>query len=154
MVLYHLFANKTVQLTSPFRAESIAIIRSTKLAFAPSQNATGINFVSAAGNILLHISIRPGSNAVVFNSKLKDGAWGPEEHITFNGRFKDPNPSITVYDHGDRFQVLFDFATVIYYKKRISEDATTVAYNVDAAKGLGFSDPLTVEVVGSLGDLI
>ncbi|KAH6891848.1 galectin-2 [Coprinopsis sp. MPI-PUGE-AT-0042] len=117
-MLYHLSPNTKVQLQSAFKAESIAIIRSSKLAFDASQD----------GDTALHISIRPKEQVVVFNTRVKDGAFGPEERISFNDRFKNPNPTITVYDHGDRFQVLFDYATVKYFNKRSEKDVAAILY--------------------------
>jgi Galactoside-binding lectin len=155
-MLYHLSANTTVTLVSPFKAEAIAVIRSTKLAFDANQLPTRINFLSEDGDILLHISMRPGLKTVVFNSRTKDAAWqaAGEEVITFEDRFKNVNPTITIYDHGDRFQVLFDGATVKYFTKRSEKEVAAIFYGGDETKGLGFSNPLTVDVYASLAELL
>ncbi|KAH6911549.1 galectin-2 [Coprinopsis sp. MPI-PUGE-AT-0042] len=153
-MLYHLPANGKVQLESAFKAESIAIIRSSKLAFNPSQGAAIFNFDSEDHDTVLHISIRPRDHVVVFNSRVRDGTWGPEERITFDARFKDVNPTITVYDHGDRFQILFDYTTVKYYNKRNEKDVAAIVYGVDETRGLAFSEMLTVDVYASFAELV
>nr|AAB06178.1 galactose binding lectin [Coprinopsis cinerea] len=144
-MLYHLFVNNQVKLQNDFKPESVAAIRSS--AFNSKGGTTVFNFLSAGENILLHISIRPGENVIVFNSRLKNGAWGPEERIPYAEKFRPPNPSITVIDHGDKFQIRFDYGTSIYYNKRIKENATAIAYNAESSL---FSSPVTVDVHGSL----
>ncbi|EAU85786.2 galectin-1 [Coprinopsis cinerea okayama7 len=147
-MLYHLFVNNQIKLQDDFKAEAVATIRSS--VFNSKGGTTVFNFLSAGENILLHISIRPGENAIVFNSRTKGGAWGPEERVPYAGKFKGPNPSITVLDHGDRFQILFDNATAIYYTKRIKENAAAIAYSAENSL---FSSPVTVDIHGLLPPL-
>jgi Galactoside-binding lectin len=151
-MLYHLHSNGNVQLGSTFKPGSIAIIRSSKLAFSPTQDKVGFSFTNEKGDIVLRIGIRPREDAVVFNTKPADSDWGSEERVAFSGKFKNANPSITVYDHGDRFQVLFDGSTVIYFNKRLEGDVTAIAYDVYGQEH-ALSDPLTVDVFGSLSSL-
>ena len=106
-----------------------------------------INFLSAGENVLFHMSFRPQeeNGVVVFNSRTKDGRWGPEERVPLEGKFGS-YPIITVYDIGSEYEVLFDNKIVINYKKRIGEDATALYYGVDSSTGPVFSDPLAVEI--------
>ncbi|TFK27608.1 hypothetical protein FA15DRAFT_653495 [Coprinopsis marcescibilis] len=149
---YLLKARDSTKLADEFKAEWIALLQAPKLDISKPHGFSSINFMSASQNILLHMSFRPGINVIVFNSKTKDGAWGPEERISFMGRF-GMNPIIGVYDHGDRYQVLFDNETVIYYNKRIHETATMLQYNVDAGKTAVFGEALGVNTYSSFGEI-
>jgi Galactoside-binding lectin len=153
-MLYHAAVNTPVQLASPFVPESIAIIRSTSLAAINGSQNAAFNLLSDAGDILLHITIRATEQVIVLNSQVKNGEWGAEERISLADRFKGPNPTITIYNHGDRFQILFDYVTVKYFTKRIDKTATSIAYNADEAKGLLFSNVVTVDVLASFAELI
>jgi Galactoside-binding lectin len=154
IMLYHLTPGAPSKLATPFAPESIAILRSAKLGFAATQNATVVNVETDAGDILLHISLRPKENVVVFNTRVAGGNWAAEERIPLADRFKNANPSITIYNHGDRFQVLFDYVTVKYFNKRIDKVGTVIAYNADEASGLAFSKVVTLDVHASFAELV
>jgi hypothetical protein len=152
-MLYHLTNGVRVPLQTPFKAESIAIIRSSKLAFSPNQGVTGFSLVGANNNLHLRMGFRPREDAVVLNH-AKDGYWGTvEEKIPLAGKFKNANPTITICDHGDRFQVLFDNVSAIYFKKRIEGDVIAISYDY-AEQEHGFSDILTLDVLSSFSELI
>jgi hypothetical protein len=123
-MFYLLPIGEKVELKQEFKAENIIVFQSAKLDLTPSSGTgidnTYVNIISADNNILLHISIRRAQNAIVLNSRTADGPWGTEERVTLEGRFVNGlNTTITVYDHGDRFQVLIDYNTIHYYEKRI-----------------------------------
>ncbi|TFK27610.1 hypothetical protein FA15DRAFT_723074 [Coprinopsis marcescibilis] len=145
-------ANQVVKLGQDITNENILLIQSTKLAFTSSQGTTYFNLLSAAENIILHISIRPSQNVIVFNSRTKDGSWGPEERIPLAGQLEGNNPSITIYDHGDRYQILLDLKTVLYYNKRIKESGVMLGYFQDQSSAFG--NTLAVEVYDSLADIV
>ncbi|TFK27603.1 hypothetical protein FA15DRAFT_653491 [Coprinopsis marcescibilis] len=132
---YLLKARDSTQLADEFKAEWIALLQAPKLDISKPHGFSSIKFMSASQNILLHMSFRPGINVIVFNSKTKDSAWGPEERISFLGR-SGMNPIIGVYGHGDR----------------IHETATVPQYNVDAGKTAVFGEALGVNTYSNFGE--
>ncbi|KAF9236887.1 hypothetical protein BU15DRAFT_63608 [Melanogaster broomeanus] len=58
----------------------------------------------------------------------KDGGWGSEERVALDSTFFQPDPTVMVYDHGDRYQILIDYRTVYYYDKRINANVRSVSY--------------------------
>ena len=146
---------KTIKPKKEFKVGGIVVFRSTTLDLRPPTSGndnTSINVVRG-DNILLHISIRRKENAFVFNSKPAGGNWGPEERKPLKGAFNYDQTSITVYDHGDFFQVLVDYETIIYYKKRIAGNADGFSYNVDATPS-PFSNPLVVSIFPSFAGIV
>ena len=160
MVFYLLPITKSVTLKSEFKAENIIVFQSAKLDLTPSTGSgidnTAVNILDAAGDYLLHISIRRAQNAIVLNSKTAGGAWGTEERVTLEGRFVDDglNTTIAVYDHGDRYQVLIDYKTIHYYNKRILENGSAVSYTINADQVSPFSDTLAVTTYDSFANII
>jgi Galactoside-binding lectin len=152
-MLYHLTNGVMVPLQAPFKAESIAIIRSSKLGFSSNQGLTGLSLIGANNNVHLRVGFRPREDVVVLNH-AKDGFWGTvEEKLPLTGKFKNANPTITICDHGDRFQVLLDNVSVTYFKKRIEGDVIAISYDY-AEQEHGFSDILTLDVLSSFSELI
>ncbi|EDR12978.1 galectin [Laccaria bicolor S238N-H82] len=129
-------SHQTVTLKTPFKAENIIVFQSAKLDLTPSTGPgidnTAVNILDAAGDVLLHVSIRRAENAIVLNSRPANGARGTEERVPLKGLFVNaPNTTITVYDHGDRFQILIDYKTVHYYAKRIQANGTAILYTIN-----------------------
>jgi hypothetical protein len=158
-MFYLLPIGEKVELKQEFKAENIIVFQSAKLDLTPSSGTgidnTYVNIISADNNILLHISIRRAQNAIVLNSRTADGPWGTEERVTLEGRFVNGlNTTITVYDHGDRFQVLIDYNTIHYYEKRIHENGTAVSYNTNEGHTSPFSDVLAVTTYDSFASII
>ena len=118
---------------------------------AGSDDNTSVNLLDQ-GDFLLQIAIRNGENAIVFNTRTANGKWGTEEREPLQGSFVRPNTSITVYDHGNRFEILFSGQTVHYYDKRINRNATSVFYKINQQSS-PFSDPLVVSTFTSMSEL-
>lgn len=159
MVFYLLPITQTVTLKSQFKAENIIVFQSAKLDLTPSTGPgidnTAVNILDAAGDILLHVSIRRAENAIVFNSLPVNGAWGTEERVTLRGLFGNGlNTTITIYDHGDRFQILIDYKTVHYYAKRIQANGTAISYAINPGQISPFSNTLSVTTYDSFANII
>ena len=118
---------------------------------AGANDKTSVNLLDR-GDLLLHISIRNGQNAIVFNSRKAGGKWGAEERERLKGSFVSPNTSITIYDHGDRYEILFSGRTIHFYKKRIDRNATSVSYWINQPTS-PFSNPLVVSTYTSTSEI-
>ena len=160
MVFYLLPITQTVTLKTPFKAENIIVFQSAKLDLTPSPGPgidnTAVNILDALGDVLLHVSIRRKEDAIVLNSKPANGPWGTEERVPLKGLFVSdaPNTTITVYDHGDRFQVLIDYKTIYYFVKRIKENGNAVLYYINPDQVSPFSDTLAVTTYDSFANII
>jgi hypothetical protein len=158
-MFYLLHLDQTINLKRDFKPDGIMVLHSATLDLTPSQTGTGeidntaIN-LKHGGDILLHISIRRKEDAVVFNSKTANGNWGTEERVPLQGTFRGPNTTITVYNHGDRFQILFDYHTIHYYNKRIQANANSVSYGRNPNQTPPFSDTLALSTYASLGKMV
>ena len=81
--------------------------------------------------------------------------WGTEERVPLKGLFGNvPNTTISVYDHGDRFQVLIDYKTIYYFVKRIQKNGTAVLYSINPDQISPFSDTLAVTTYDSFANII
>ncbi|EDR05834.1 galectin [Laccaria bicolor S238N-H82] len=156
---YHLPVHQTVALKKEFKVENIIVFRSTKLdltpSFGPGIDNTSVNIMSAADDYLLHINIsfRRAQKAIVFNSKRANRSWGPEERVTLEGLFLNGlHTTITVYDHGDRFQVLIDYKTIHYYVKRFHKNGAAVLYKYNTNFSV-FSETLDVTMYDSFANI-
>ena len=159
MVFYLLPITKTIALKSEFKAENIVVFQSAKLDLSPNTGTgfdnTYVEINSADGDILLTVAIRRAQNTIILNTRPADGSWGTEEKVTLEGRFVDGlNTTITVYDHGDRFQVLIDYNTILYYVKRIQKNGTAVSYGISPDSSSPFSDTLAVTTYDSFASII
>jgi Galactoside-binding lectin len=141
-------------LNEPLKPNGIIVFQSGSLDLKPSPNLgptgidnTAINLLSVKDDILLHISIRRRENAIVFNTCPNGGGWGQEERVPLKGAFTDRrDPTITVYDHPDRLQIMCDYKTVHYYNKRIRDSVAKVSYGINEGQTPPFSDVLAVNV--------
>lgn len=68
--------------------------------------------------------------------------------------FKEPNPTIVIYDNGDRYQVMVDYVTVAYFEKRIKEAGVAVSYDMDIDQVSPFSNTLAMTAYTSFADVI
>lgn len=157
MGLHFINIGKTIKLKSEFKEGGIVVFRSTSLNLNPTPTPSGndntnIN-IMRGDNFLLHISIRRRENAFVFACKPAGGNWSHDERRPLGEAFKRKQTSITVCDHGDSFQVLIDYHTIIYYKKRIAGNADSFSYLVDAISS-PLSNPLAVDIYSSLAGMI
>jgi hypothetical protein len=157
-MFYLLDQDQTCELKQELKADGIVVFQSATLDLTPSATGTGqldntfIN-LNVGGDKVLHISIRRPENAVVFNARTATGNWGPEERITLQGSFRGPCTTITVYDHGDRYQILFDYHTVHYFNKRIHKNAgvTSVSYGSNPDQTPPFSRTLAMSTYSNMG---
>ncbi|KAI5782024.1 galectin [Peziza echinospora] len=154
---YILCLGSTIPIKPEFKKDNLIYFNSATLDLNPTKTGTNtidnsaVNLISSKNDTLLHISIRRTENAVVFNTKPNNAGWGTEERIVLKGTFtKGNNATITVYDHGDRYQILFDGKTVHYYKKRIEDNATQVSYTINKDVAQVFSRELGVTTFPSL----
>jgi len=160
-MLYLLPINGQVTLASDFQNEGIIIFQSAKLdltataaAGDPNLDNTSINLLNSAGDITLHIAFRSIQNVILFNSTI-GGGYGAEETVPLAGAFVGPDHTVTVYDHGDRFQILIDYHTVKYYNKRSTTNATAVSYGTNVNQVASpFSSTLTVETYSSFANIV
>ncbi|EAU92504.1 CGL3 lectin [Coprinopsis cinerea okayama7 len=154
--MFHILRlESTVDLSEPLKDNGIIVFQSDKLDLEPSPNLgptgidnTNVNLINAKGDVLLHIGIRRRENAFVFNSIPYGESRGPEERIPLEGTFGDRrDPSITVFDHPDRYQIMIDYKTVYYYKKRLEGRCEKVSYKINEGQTPPFSDVLGVTVL-------
>jgi len=103
------------------------------------------------------MTIRRGQNQVFFNDRaaqsLVDG-WGPEKSADLNPvdveRWQRSGVTISVHNcsttyFGERYQILFDLATVSYFDSRFPGPAINIKYSTAATWfQLPLSDPLKV----------
>jgi hypothetical protein len=143
--------NKTTTLSHGFKSPNVIVFRSTKVNTANLAPNTSIN-LKVNREVLLTVSFRPRTKEVVFSSALPN--WVGGDRIKFKG-FDGPGALITIYDLGDRFQILFDNQTVHYYNKRVQKDVTSVSYLIDAGEtGPLFADSLALETYSSPSELV
>ena len=143
-----------VDLVDPITTDGIVIFRSSKLNLIPSANNTSINLFGADGSIILCVAMRRVEDVIVLNSRTASGTWLVEQRIRFSGSFDGQNHTITVYDHGDRYQVLTNGTTRIYYDKQLKGDVTAIDYSVYAGETSIFSDNLAVETYNNFAALV
>ncbi|KAF8538668.1 galectin [Trichophaea hybrida] len=153
-MFYLLPLTQTVELRDDFTTDGIIVFQSDKLDLTPSGiDNTSISLLNA-GDCLLVIAVRRNDNTIVFNSKTAEGGWGPEETETLEDKFPGPNTTITVYDHGDRYQILCDYHTVHYYTKRIEKNANSISYTINPDLTSPFSNPLAVTTYTSMEQFV
>jgi len=156
-MFYLLSISQTIKLKNELGADGIIVFQSASLDLEQSTasvfDSSTINLLNA-GDHLLHLCIRRRDNAIVVNSLTAGGDWGPEETKPHQGKFIGPNTTIMIYDHGDHYQILFDYHTVHYYKKRILKSATSISYGIADGQSLVFSNPLAVTTYSSMAQFV
>ena len=145
---------KPVDLVDPITTDGIVIFRSSELNLIPSADHTNINLFGADGSIILCIGTRRVKDVIVLNSRTASGTWLTEQLIQFSGSFDGQNHTITVYDHGDRYQVLTNGTTRIYYDKQLKGDVTAIDYSVFPGETSIFSHNLAVETYNNFAALV
>ncbi|KAF8460917.1 galectin [Kalaharituber pfeilii] len=152
---YLLKLGGALTLSNAVQADGIVIFQSAfvDVRSCPVGDNTSFNLLNRSGDCLLHITFRRPKNVIVFNARRHDGGWGSQESIPLAGAFKtDGLATVTVYDHGDRYQILIDGRTVHYFQKRFHDAATQVSYGTDASPP-PFSDPVAVTQFQNIGEL-
>ncbi|KIJ99635.1 hypothetical protein K443DRAFT_679812 [Laccaria amethystina LaAM-08-1] len=149
--------HETIRLEAPFRPGGILIFQSASFNMdsCVSRNGEGvwINILDASNNTILHMSIRRGEDTIFF-CDCKNNHWGREQRVPLKGLFKEPNPTIVIYDHGDRYQVMVDYVTVTHYEKQIKKDCIAVVYDKDPDQVSPFSNTLAMTAYTSFADVI
>jgi len=141
----------TINLPNGFMKDGI-IIRSSNLDLTGG-GRTQINLLNDVGDIILHVGFRPDRNEIVFNTR-RGSSWENERQITFQGRFEGSSPTLAIFDHGDRFQIFLDSATIFNFMKRFHDRPTALAYIVDPDQRSLFSPSLIVDSHISIAGLL
>lgn len=156
---YILRVRAVIYLRKQLASDNIIILRSSTIDLFNSAN-TDINLLNSSGQMILHIAFRRTENVIVFNT-FRANRWESEERVGFEGHFTyedghiKPAPSITICDHGDRFQVMINHRTIHYFNKRfLDSNATAISYNSSPNHKSLFSDNLDVDVYSSLASLL
>jgi hypothetical protein len=155
---YLLPIHETIRLEAQFKAGGVLIFQSAGLHMDSCLSRKGgvrvwINILDASNNYLLHFSIRPSEDSILFNHFIANNHWGREQRVSMKGLFKEPNPTIVIYDSGDRYQLMVDYITFAYFEKRIKEDGVAVAYGKDMDQFL-FSNTLAMTAYTSFADVV
>ncbi|CAA7264388.1 unnamed protein product [Cyclocybe aegerita] len=160
---YQVGTNSTAKLIAPITNDGIVIFRSAGLntnqnpGSGMKVNNTSLNLLNNDGAYLLHIGFRLVPNTIVFNSRKPDGTWLQEKSVSAAvDHFTGPNgnTSVTVFDHGDKYQVLLNGKTVIHYAKQISGPASTLLYKVDEGESPLFSSMVAANTYTNLAALV
>nr|2ZGS_A Chain A, Anti-tumor lectin [Cyclocybe aegerita]2ZGS_B Chain B, Anti-tumor lectin [Cyclocybe aegerita] len=133
--IYNISAGTSVDLAAPVTTGDIVTFFSSALnlnAGAGNPNNTTANLFAENGAYLLHIAFRLQENVIIFNSRQPDGPWLVEQRVSdvanqFAGI--DGKAMVTVFDHGDKYQVVINEKTVIQYTKQISGLTSSLSYN-------------------------
>lgn len=142
---------KSINLATEVKQDGIIVIKSStvNLTASSASDRAQINLLNATDDILLHIGLRRDCDIIAFNTKPKNGSWGSENNVHYlRNLFLHPSDgsSITIIDLGDRFQVLFDFKTIHFFKKRLGGNVAKLAYFLDPDSGSPLADILDVTV--------
>lgn len=148
-----LAVGETVALQRAIEPGGIVAFYSATCNTDPSNGISVIDLLDDSENILLHMSLRPKDNVIVFNSRLKGAAWGEGETAQFQGAFIPPSFNVTIYDHGDQYQILFSYQTIHYYKKKINGIVSNVTYYVQQDPPI-FADVMVLATYKSLEELV
>ncbi|CAA7264389.1 unnamed protein product [Cyclocybe aegerita] len=127
--LYDISVGSSVALVDPVTTGDIVTFRSTDVNLnvnpgtGNSVNNSVLNLLAENGAFLLTIGFRIGQNP--------DGPWLVEQRVSnvadqFTGR--TGKASVTVFDHGDKYQVVINEKTVIQYTKQISGPTKSLSY--------------------------
>jgi hypothetical protein len=147
---------QTYVLPEPSTIGGIIIFRSSLLEpdNGPANDGTTLNLINKGGDIMLHLSFRPYANIIVFNTRPAKGRWGhPEERVSFQGQFdRGKNITIIIYEHPDRYQVLFNGKTGLYFNKRIYGDTYSIMY--EGRPETCFSDTIAFETYANWAALV
>ncbi|CAA7264390.1 unnamed protein product [Cyclocybe aegerita] len=132
--IYSISAGSSVDLAASATTGDIVTFISSALNLnvsAGSPNNSSLNLLAENGAYLLHIAFRLGENVIVFNSRQPDAPWLVEQRVSnvanqFTGL--DGKAMVTVFDHGDKYQVVINETTVIQYVKQITSPTKTLSY--------------------------
>ncbi|KDR68111.1 hypothetical protein GALMADRAFT_105184 [Galerina marginata CBS 339.88] len=151
---YQIPLSRTINLDEPVKTDGIVMFRSSILNLDPTTASTWIDLLGSGGDIILHISFRLLENVIVFNSRPAHGEWLNESRVNLTGSFIGQNYTVTVFDHGDRYQVLTNGRTKSYYYKQLKGDVTAVSYNTNVGQTSIFSDTIAAQTYNSFAALV
>ncbi|TFK18261.1 hypothetical protein FA15DRAFT_675404 [Coprinopsis marcescibilis] len=160
---YILQNHQTVKLHRELLPQSIVVVQSETFNHTVAAGPSVIEFLSHSGNVLLHIALRPHENTIRFDHRYFNASWVRRETIDFyDAGFQQNKPvtTIMVLDHGDKYQVFFDYnPAAFYYKKGIfHENIVAVRYNGDqdyhSQAHRVFGDNLRVSTYDSMRELM
>ncbi|PVF99325.1 hypothetical protein CPB86DRAFT_814094 [Serendipita vermifera] len=135
---------ETVALKSELKKDGIVIFQSSKLDLNPSPTGK-----KKRRRHCLKLDQWDGYTPLYLNKQ-----WGKLETISLHGLFKNNNPTIMVYGHGNSFQILIDYHTVKYYTKRSPKTVTSLSYIINPEQVSPFSNPIAVNTYSSMAKLL
>jgi hypothetical protein len=152
--LYLIPVNGVVELSQRVSGDGIIMFRSSELNRASASSHAMLNLLAEDSAIVLHISFRREEDAIVFNARNSAGCWLTEKRISFGDRLKGNNHTVTVFDHGDRYQIAFNGRTGHYFTKQIRADVAFLQYSVDTGHQALLSGPVVAETYVDLSALV
>jgi len=144
---------ESIPLKPPLRKGMVLAFKSQRLDLTPSDKVdpTRLQLWNKANEVVLQILISRRQDAVSFNARtpvsLLDG-WGETEKISnIASSWKSTSKfTISVYDCGDKYQILFNLTPVHYFQKRFSINSSAVK----ASYRQGWDDNLAATLSQSL----
>jgi hypothetical protein len=148
--------NKTVKLSHSIKTDGIIIFRSSQLNRSRSDHKAhaGLDLVADNKDVLLHIGFRPDEDVIIFNARTSSGQWLREARIPFQNRLRGKNHTVTVYDHGDNFQILFNGKTGYTFRKQLPGHVSSLRCDVGKNQVPLFSDPVVAETYHNFAALL
>lgn len=145
--------NDSVQLQRPVEPGGIVVIQSDS--WDPDVSISGdntrINFLNNNGDYLLHVSLRQGTNDIVFNTRTASGEWGSEDRLSLRGTFVTPCFNIAIWDQGDRYGIFFGYQLFHSFNKRLFGLISSVSYYTNSTSPL--SKALAVSTLDAMEDM-
>ncbi len=143
-------------LPEPSKVGGIIIFRSSVIELDDrASDGTSLNLLNKGGDIMLHLNFRPYRNVVVFNTHPARGGRGREEAVNIRGWFEGGrNVTVAVYEHPNRYQILFNGKTAHYYDKRIHGDACSIMYGGSHSERPCFSNPIAFDIYTNWAALV
>ena len=122
-----------------FTSDGILILRSPTFDFICGGDAT-LDLHDDDGNVVLRIAFRRETNKILFNT-----GWEEEERVDFDRKSIGADATVTICDHRDRFQILINYRTVHYFKKRLQDgNVSSISYLIDVPNVSPFREYLTL----------
>jgi len=148
--------NKTVKLSNSIHTDGIIIFRSSQLNRSMDNHEAhaGLYLVADNKDVVLHIGFRRDEDVIIFNARMSSGKWLRADRIPLGNRLLGKNHTVTVYDHGDNFQILFNGKTGHSFKKQLQGQVSSLMYDVGNDKIPLFSDPLVAETYDNFAALV
>jgi len=148
--------NKTVKLSHSIKTNGIIMFRSSQLNRSKGNHKAhaGLDLVAGNKDVLLHIGFRRDQNVIIFNARTSYGQWLREERISFRNRLRGKNHTVTVCDHGNNFQILFNGKPGHTFTKQLRGQVSSLRYTVGNGEVPLFSDPVVAETSDNFTALV